>query len=156
MDVHFSSFIFIKIIRTLDQEAFDNYVETALVNRKAKIIAKEHEIVNILPAFKEKLNATNLISSNGFDYKKNIAGKGKASLIMKASSKPRKTKEELAQSKQKFEEEKKSVNTLKNAQNVLNSKGIRFERVPEIVDQNEKLIHYLQAKNLFDDKGNLK
>lgn len=58
--------------------------------------------------------------------------------------------------RQADEEEKRTVTTLKNVQASLNAKGIPLERVPEIVSQNEKLIHYMQTKNLFDEEGNPK
>lgn len=85
-----------------------------------------------------------------------IARKGKAHLIMKSSFRPRRTKEEIEKQRQDQEEEKKEINSLRESYSFLESKGIRAERVPEIVTQNEKLIHYLQEKNLLDENGSLK
>jgi len=55
--------------------------------------------------------------------------------------------------RQAVEEEKRTISTLKNAQATLHAKGIQFERVPDIVSQNAKLIHYMQTKNLLDEEG---
>jgi len=37
----------------------------------------------------------------------------------------------------------------------LDSKGVRLENIPDLIDQNEQFVHYLQSKGAFDSNGKL-
>jgi len=52
-----------KILRTLDTEEFDRFVQSNIAGRQRKFIQKNNLQVSILPQFAAKIQASNLISS---------------------------------------------------------------------------------------------
>jgi len=53
---------FLKIIRTLDQKGFDNFVENAIKTRTQREVSRKHDEVAITGEFMQKLATTPLIS----------------------------------------------------------------------------------------------
>jgi len=63
LDVFYSVFLISKILRTLDTEEFDRFVQSNIAARQRKFIQKNNEIISILPQFATKIQNSNLISS---------------------------------------------------------------------------------------------
>jgi len=53
----------LQILRTLDTEEFDKFVQSNIAGRQRKFIQKNNLQVSILPQFAAKIQASNLISS---------------------------------------------------------------------------------------------
>jgi len=63
LDVFYSVLVILKILRTLDNEEFDRFVQSNIAARQRKFIQKNNEIISILPQFATKIQNSNLISS---------------------------------------------------------------------------------------------
>jgi uncharacterized membrane protein YgaE (UPF0421/DUF939 family) len=85
-----------------------------------------------------------------------LVKKGKANMILKASSKRRKTKEEIEAIRRNNEEEKMHIDTLKEAETILKSKNIKFTDIPQITQQNFEMLNYMRSKGIIDDSGQTK
>eukprot|EP01022_Parablepharisma_sp_SALTPOND_P019020 TRINITY_DN3195_c0_g1_i1.p2 TRINITY_DN3195_c0_g1~~TRINITY_DN3195_c0_g1_i1.p2 ORF type:complete len:173 (+),score=5.96 TRINITY_DN3195_c0_g1_i1:638-1156(+) len=85
-----------------------------------------------------------------------VAKNGKAHMLLKLSSKPRKRKAELEVERRAKEEEKQHIENLKNAEVAFHTKRYKFEDALHAIDQNEKLVTYLKQKGAMDEEGNIK
>lgn len=70
------------LYRTLDSAGFDEFVRRTMAARQARIIEKTNKAVEILPIFGEKLQTTNLYSSN-FTNATSYSEKGPRALHLK-------------------------------------------------------------------------
>ena len=85
-----------------------------------------------------------------------LAQSGKAHMLLKSSSKPRKRKAELEIERKRKHDELAHVDYLKNVEYEFNSKKLKFDEALTLIDQNERLISYLKANGIMDDNGNIK
>jgi len=76
-------------------------------------------------------------------------------MLLKNSTKKRRPKEEIAEQKREDEEEKMMISELKEIKPILHSKGVKLDSIPNLLDQNAELVHYLQSKGSFDQNGKL-
>jgi hypothetical protein len=81
---------------------------------------------------------------------------GKAHMILKTTTKRRRTKEEIEAARGHDNEEKKHMATLMQTESLLGSKRIRIETVPSLMQQHEELTQLLKSKNLLGEDGQLK
>jgi len=82
LDVFCLIFLIFYILRTLDCEEFDRFVQNNIASRQRKFIQKHNETISILPQFATKIQNSNLISSIFICLYKN-SKKGKSSYDFK-------------------------------------------------------------------------
>lgn len=71
LDAFLYAFNIFKIIRTLDQEGFDAFVENAIRARTHREVDRKHDEVAITSEFRQKLDTTPLMSGMFYFYKFN-------------------------------------------------------------------------------------
>ena len=122
--------------------------------RQNRIIDKAEDKIDMLPEFARRLDTTHFMSSIIIESIL-IAQPGKAHLMLKSASKPRKGKRECAFEKRTIEEEKNHIQYLKDVESSFKSKKLKFEDALAVIEDNARMIEYMKANGIMDENGNL-
>jgi len=96
----------------------------------------------------EKLNETHLFSSM-LAFTKSLAKSGKAHLMLRAGASRRKTKAELIESRQIYENERRNAETLRQVGDYLNEKHVSPDQLPKLINKHEQMLEYMKNKDLI-------
>ena len=129
-------------------------MQNAIAGRQSRIIERTKQTVKILSIFEEQLKSTHLLSGIVHIIMR-VVKNGRANMVLKATAKKRKTREEIDAIKKQKKLDDDHYRSLVQIEAELNTRRVNFQDIPNVIEQNQRMLAYMKEHGIIRESAPL-